>query len=122
MEKRESVFMQMHNGTRAGEGSFNQGLKNLFYLADMENRRKLVKAFPKFFGDEVSEFGIYKDVPQPDKKTKNFRHKGWLCQWSDEIQSYVLYTPDELEQPAGFREAEFECNTIDACKAFINSY
>jgi hypothetical protein len=58
--KRQSVFMQMHNGTRTGEGSFNQGLKDLFYLADISNRHKLVAAFPEFFGEEVPEFGICK--------------------------------------------------------------
>ena len=56
--KQQSVFMQMHNGTRTGEGSFNVGLQELFYLADNGNRRKLVKAFPEFFGSEVIEFGI----------------------------------------------------------------
>ena len=56
--KKQTVFMQMHNGTRTGEGSFNVGLQKLFYLADNGNRRKLVKAFPDFFGDEVPEFGI----------------------------------------------------------------
>lgn len=61
-EKRESVFMQMHNGTRTGEGSFNVALKELFYLADTANKRKLVNAFPEFFGDEVPEFGIYKQT------------------------------------------------------------
>jgi hypothetical protein len=50
--------MQMHNGTRTGEGSFNVGLQKLFYLADYGNSRKLVKAFPEFFGSEVAEFGI----------------------------------------------------------------
>jgi hypothetical protein len=56
--KKQSVFMQMHNGTRTGEGSFNVGLQKLFYLADNGNRRKLVKAFPEFFGHEVAEFNI----------------------------------------------------------------
>jgi hypothetical protein len=56
--KRPSVFMQMHNGTRTCEGSFNVGLQKLFYLADNGNRRKLVRAFPEFFGNEVTEFGI----------------------------------------------------------------
>jgi hypothetical protein len=56
--KKESVFMQMHNGTRTGEGSFYKGLQKLFYLADFANSKKLVKAFPEFFGDEVPEFGI----------------------------------------------------------------
>jgi hypothetical protein len=57
--KKESVFMQMHNGTRTGEGSFNVALKELFYKADMKNRRKLVGAFPEFFGKELPEFGIF---------------------------------------------------------------
>ena len=57
-EKKQSVFMQMHNGTRTGEGSFNVALKELFYKADNINRHKLVKAFPEFFGNEVPEFGI----------------------------------------------------------------
>jgi hypothetical protein len=56
--KQQSIFMQMHNGTRTGEGSFYQGLQKLFYLADMNNSKKLVKAFPEFFGNEVPEFNI----------------------------------------------------------------
>lgn len=59
-EKRLSVFMQMHNGTRTGEGSFNVGLRDLFYKADNENRQKLLCAFPEFFGEEIPEFGIFK--------------------------------------------------------------
>jgi hypothetical protein len=59
MEKiKQSVFMQMHNGIRPCEGSFNVGLQKLFYLAADGNKRKLVKAFPEFFGSEVPEFGI----------------------------------------------------------------
>jgi hypothetical protein len=58
---KESVFMQMHNGKRTGEGSFNVALKELFYKADMKNRRKLVAVFPEFFGNEVPEFGIYRE-------------------------------------------------------------
>lgn len=39
---KQSVFMQMHNGLRTGEGSFNVALKELFYKADKANRYKLV--------------------------------------------------------------------------------
>ena len=60
-QTKQSVFMQMHNGTRTGEGSFYQGLKKLFYLAALGNKRKLVDAFPEFFGDEVPEFGVFKN-------------------------------------------------------------
>jgi len=73
---KESVFMQMHNRTRTGEGSFNAGLQKLFYLADNGNRRKLVKTFPEFFGDEVPEFGIKKeDYSKQIEKAKTERQK-----------------------------------------------
>jgi len=55
-------------------------------------------------------------------KEGTFRYKGWLCRWDDEEQMYFLYTPGELEQPAGFREHETECATKAICKVFINSY
>ena len=61
-KQQESIFMQMHKGERTGEGSFYVGLKELFYLADTRNRYKLVKAFPEFFGDEVPEFGVFKEI------------------------------------------------------------
>lgn len=57
----KSAFMQMHDGERPGEGSFNQELQKLFYLADISNRRKLVDAFPEFFGEEVPEFGVHRE-------------------------------------------------------------
>ena len=53
---------------------------------------------------------------------KDFKYKGWLCKWSEEIQGWELYTPDELQQPVGFRNVEFECYTVAQCKEFINSY
>jgi hypothetical protein len=70
-----SIFMQMHNGTRTGEGSFNVTLKNVFYAADKPNRQKLVTAFPEFFGNEVPEFEIYKkpELPTlPEMAASNF--------------------------------------------------
>ena len=59
--------MQMHNGTRSMEGSFNAGLQRLFYAADVSNQRKLVAAFPEFFGEEVPEFDIFKKDLQPKR-------------------------------------------------------
>ena len=76
----------MHNGTRTGEGSFNQGLKNLFYLASDPNRHKLVDAFPEFFGDEVPEFGIVKK-----EEPKKVNYKGWLIKWNEAEQLYDLF-------------------------------
>jgi hypothetical protein len=57
--EKQSIFIQMHNGTRTGEGSFYNSLKQLFYDADTSNRHKLVKAFPEFFGESVPEFNVY---------------------------------------------------------------
>lgn len=59
--KTKSVFMQMHYRERTQEGSFSHGLQNLFYEADFRNKKRLVEAFPDFFGEEVPEFGIFKD-------------------------------------------------------------
>ena len=61
-ENKKSVFMQMYEGTRTKEGSFNEGLYNLFLKADLSNRAKLVKTFPDFFGNEVPEFGVIADA------------------------------------------------------------
>ena len=55
-------------------------------------------------------------------KNKNFKYKGWLCEWDKEEQLYKLYTPDEAEQPKGFRDADIELETIEMCKQWINNY
>lgn len=59
---KKSIFMQMHDGEREGQGSFYQGLQKLFYQASTSKKRKLVEAFPEFFGEEVPEFGVHKEV------------------------------------------------------------
>ena len=116
--------MQMHNGTLTGEGSFNQGLKELFYKAGDANKRKLINAFPEFFGEEVPEFGIFKanKIKKEEAANKTFKYKGWLCEWKAAEGEYYLYTPDEVEQPKGFRVEEFECETKEMCKELINCY
>jgi hypothetical protein len=139
-QKKESVFMQMHNGKRTGEGSFNVALAELFYKAGTGNRRKLVEAFPEFFGDEVPEFGIMKRTAREDLPSgsqiiigngnvqiggtanKSFKYRGWLCKWDDREQMYFVYTPDEAEQPIGYRCSEFECATKKQCREFIDTY
>lgn len=65
-KKLNSVFHQMYRGERKNEGSFTTGLYELFFKADQGNKRKLVEAFPDFFGEEVPEFGI-SVIPQPTK-------------------------------------------------------
>jgi hypothetical protein len=53
---------------------------------------------------------------------KSFRYKNWYCKWNPLESLYCLYTPDEMEQPSGFRYNEWECETKEDCKVFINSY
>jgi hypothetical protein len=53
---------------------------------------------------------------------KSFKYKGWFCKWDKKEQVYVIYTPEEMEQPAGFRYPEMECKTAEECKSFIESY
>lgn len=53
---------------------------------------------------------------------KSFKYKGWLCDWDEEAQEFKLYTPDELEQPKGFRYPEFEASTKEFCKELIDNY
>ena len=78
-EKRQSVFMQMHNGTRTGEGSFNVALQELFYKAAQSNQCKLVAAFPEFFGEEVPEFGITKEVLLRSSEPRSYSECSKAC-------------------------------------------
>jgi hypothetical protein len=55
-------------------------------------------------------------------KKKSFRYKGWFCRWNGFEGFYYLYTPSEMEQPVGHRYHEYECETAEHCKEFINSY
>jgi hypothetical protein len=65
---------------------------------------------------------VKKRISEGGRGMKSFKYKNWLCEWSEEQQMFLLYTPDELEQPKGFRQEEFECETKEICKQFIDSY
>jgi hypothetical protein len=53
---------------------------------------------------------------------KSFKYRGWLCEYNRETGYYDLYTPDELEQPKGFRYPDTECGSVKLCKEHINTY
>jgi len=53
---------------------------------------------------------------------KKVKYKGWLIKWDETLQLYALFTPAEMEQPAGFREAEAELATMEQSKTFIDNY
>ena len=56
------------------------------------------------------------------KIQKRVVYKGWGIYWNKEEEMYDLYTPEEMEQPAGFRDVEIELGSIDYAKAFIDKY
>jgi hypothetical protein len=45
----------------------------------------------------------------PDNKS--FTYQGWLCKYVTNDGLFHLFTPNELEQPAGFRNSEMELST-----------
>ena len=52
----------------------------------------------------------------------SFTYRGWSCAWDSEEEVYRLYTPEEREQPPGFREEEYACASEADCRVFIDSY
>jgi hypothetical protein len=58
-KKTKSIFMKMYNKELNGMGSFSHSLQKCFFDADYTNRKKLIQAFPEFFGTDTAEyFGI----------------------------------------------------------------
>ena len=55
-------------------------------------------------------------------ENKSFHYKGWLCKYNAEDSMFYLYTPEEMEQPAGFRNCEMELSTPTHAIEFINHY
>jgi hypothetical protein len=53
---------------------------------------------------------------------KSFKYKNWYCKFVASEGLFYLYSPSEMEQPAGFRDHDSECSTSSQCKEFINSY
>lgn len=49
------------------------------------------------------------------------RYKNWGISYGINGM-YKIYTPDEMEQPAGFREPEAEFERLDDAKTFIDHY
>lgn len=53
---------------------------------------------------------------------KSFRYKNWLCEWNEKEQQFYLYTPDEMEEPKGFRYSETEAQSVAEAKEFIDNF
>ena len=56
----------------------------------------------------------------PDNKS--FSYRGWLCKYVTNDGLFHLFTPNEQEQPAGFRNSEMEVSTPAQAIEFINCY
>jgi len=56
----------------------------------------------------------------PDNKS--FHYAGWFCRFNRDDLMFYLYTPSEMEQPAGFRNSEMEVSTPAQAIEFINCY
>ena len=56
------------------------------------------------------------------KIQKRTIYKGWGIYWNKEEQMYNLYTPDEMEKPAGYRDVEMQLGDIYTAKLWIDKY
>jgi hypothetical protein len=56
----------------------------------------------------------------PDNKS--FMYAGWLCKFNAAEMMFYLYTPNEMEQPAGMRNSEMEASSPMQAIEFINCY
>jgi hypothetical protein len=87
-----------------------------------------------FFAHNGRYFRVYRDRNVADAAldkqimnylypdTKSFNYQGWLCKYVANDGLFHLYTPNELEQPAGFRISEMEVSTSAQAIEFINGY
>lgn len=55
------------------------------------------------------------------KALKAFTYKRFRCV-PTRFGIWNVFTPEEMEQPAGFRDVEMECGSVKECKDFIDSY
>lgn len=65
---------------------------------------------------------VYPAKKYYDMITMRKKYKGWLLEYDKFEGFWKLYTPSELEQPAGFRYSEAEFSTLEHAKQFIDHY
>jgi len=56
------------------------------------------------------------------KIKKQVKYNDWLIKWNEDDELYDLYTPDEIEQPAGYREVDIQLSTIEEAKSHIDNF
>jgi hypothetical protein len=54
--------------------------------------------------------------------SRSFHYAGWHCKFNTADMMFYLYTPSEMEQPAGIRYSEMEVSTPAQAIEFINCY
>ena len=97
--------------------SEKEGLGLLFFFS---HNRRYYKAYRDISLDDTVLDNQMMNCLYPDNKS--FRHRGWLCKYNAIEGIFDLYTPTELEQPAGMRYSEMEVATPAQAIEFINSY
>jgi hypothetical protein len=60
------------------------------------------------------------DFLYPDNKS--FMYAGWQCRFNNADLLFYLYTPGEMDQPAGMRISEMKVSSSAQAIDFINSY
>ena len=97
--------------------SSEKGAPCQFFFSHNENYYKAFR--DESLTDAVLEQQIMNFL-YPDNKS--FSYRGWLCKFVTDEGLFHLFTPSELEQPAGFRITEMEVSTPAQAIEFINGY
>ena len=99
--------------------SSDEDVEGLFLFCFSYQRRYYSAFRDKTLPDAILEKQIM-DVLFPENKS--FHYKGWLCKYNANDSMFHLYTPEEMEQLAGFRICEMELSTPIQAIEFINHY
>jgi len=89
----------------------------LFYFSHQERYYRV------FRDKNLSDAALEKQIMSfLHPENKSFVYDGWLCRFDANDSLFHLYTPGEMEQPAGLRISEMEVFTPSQAIEFINCY
>jgi len=103
-------------------------------LSFFSSEKEIQGLFLFFFSHQGQYYSAFRDKRLPDDtlekqiqsflhpENKSFVYDGWLCRFDANDMLFHLYTPGEMEQPAGLRISEMEVSTPTQAIEFINCY
>ena len=103
-------------------------------LSFFSSEKEIQGLFLFFFSHQGQYYSAFRDKRLPDDtlekqiqsflhpENKSFVYDGWLCRFDANDMLFHLYTPGEMEQPAGLRISEMEVFTPSQAIEFINCY